>query len=102
MTEAQAKREIALLATRREELEKWCHGDGVLGKAHDDEPLFILRAQDCFAADLVEKWAIWARAGGTPPNKVQEAFMLVEEMRRWPKRKTPDCSGPGRGLACGT
>ena len=78
------------MATRREEMEKWLRGEGCLGKAWDDEPLFVLRAQDCHAADLVEKWAIWARASGTPNDKVQEAFAIAEEMRRWPKRKMPD------------
>ena len=32
-------------------------GKGCLGKAADDEPVFILRAQDMLAADLVDKWA---------------------------------------------
>jgi hypothetical protein len=78
------------MATKQEEINKFTRGEGCLGKAAPDEPVFILRAQDCFAADLVEKWAIWARAAGSPPDKVTEAFALAEEMRRWPKRKTPD------------
>jgi hypothetical protein len=65
-------------------------GQGCLGKAADDEPIFILRAQDIHAADLVEKWAIWARAGNTPDDKVEEAFRVVEAMRAWPKHKQPD------------
>ena len=78
------------MATKQEEINKLTRGEGCLGKAASDEPVFVLRAQDCFAADLVEKWAIWARAAGSPPDKVSEAMALVEEMRRWPKRKTPD------------
>ena len=30
------------MATKREEMEKWLRGEGCLGKASDDEPLFVL------------------------------------------------------------
>lgn len=72
------------------ERERCQRGEGCLGKAADNEPVFILRAQDALAADLVEKWAIWARAANCPNDKVQEAMELAEEMRRWPTRKNPD------------
>ena len=72
------------------ERERAVRGEGCLGKAADDEPVFILRAQDSLAADLVEKWAIHARSLGCGNDKVQEAFALAEEMRRWPVRKNPD------------
>lgn len=73
-------------------IERECaaRGEGCLGKAADDEPVFILRAQDSLAADLVERWAIGARAAGCPNDKVQEAMALAEDMRRWPTRKNPD------------
>lgn len=63
---------------------------GPLGRCKFDEPVFVLRAQDALAADLVEKWAIWAQAGGTNSDKVKEAMDLADEMRRWPVRKHPD------------
>lgn len=78
------------MATKREELLKLTQGKGCLGKAHDDEPIFILRAQDALAADLVELWAIRARAADCPVDKVREANDLAEEMRRWHTRKYPD------------
>jgi hypothetical protein len=59
-------------------------------KLGPDEPFFILRAQDALAADLVELWAIRARAGGTHIDKTRDAVDLAEEMRQWPKRKHPD------------
>lgn len=65
-------------------------GKGCLGKAADDEPVFILRAQDALAAELVELWAIRAHAVGCPNDKVQEAKALADEMLRWPVRKNPD------------
>jgi hypothetical protein len=74
----------------KNEIERANRGEGCLGKAHPDEPVFILRAQDSEAADTVERWAIFARAAGAPNDKVQEAMMIAEEMRRWPKRKVPD------------
>jgi hypothetical protein len=63
---------------------------GCLGKAADDEPIFILRAQDMLAADLVDQWAIRAKSWGCPEPKVQEAKELANRMRRWAPRKYPD------------
>ena len=65
-------------------------GKGCLGKAADDEPVFILRAQDALAADLVELWALRAKTTDCPYDKVREAFDCAEQMRRWPIRKNPD------------
>jgi hypothetical protein len=80
----------ALMGTKKQELEKAAEGLGCLGKAHDDEPIFVLRAQDAHAADLVEKWAIWARSTGCPQDKVIEAQALAGQMREWHTRKNPD------------
>lgn len=65
-------------------------GKGCLGKAADDEPVFILRAQDALSADLVELWAIRAKAVGCTWDKVREARELAEQMRNWHTRKNPD------------
>jgi len=59
-------------------------------KVPADEPVFILRAQDALAADLVEKWAIHARSVGCNHDKVLEAHAIAEEMRSWHTRKNPD------------
>lgn len=72
------------------EREKAARGEGCLGKAHDDEPVFILRAQDSLAADLVELWSIRANSVGCTWDKVREAKELAEEMRNWHTRKNPD------------
>ncbi len=76
--------------TARELREATVRGEGPLAKAADDEPVFLLRAQDCHAADLVEKWAIWASIGDCPPKKLNEARLIVDQMRRWPIHKNPD------------
>lgn len=78
------------MATAGETIRQALEGRGCLGKAAHDEPVFVLRAQDIHAADLVEKWAIWAQAGGTDPDKVAEAMTCVERMRDWHPRKHPD------------
>lgn len=61
-----------------------------LHKIDQDEPYFILRGQDNLAADLVELWALRAKAQGTDHDKVRAAFECAEEMRKWKYRKDPD------------
>lgn len=84
------------MITAKELREATLRGEGPLAKAHDDEPVFLLRGQDCHAADLVEKWAIWVssgvpQAGGKPVlDKVNEANLIADTMRRWPIHKSPD------------
>lgn len=65
-------------------------GEGCLGKAADDEPVFVLRAQDMLAADLVDTWATQAHVAGCKWDKVREARELAQAMREWPRRKNPD------------
>lgn len=72
------------------ELENAVNGKGCLGKAADDEPVFILRAQDMLSADLVDMWATQASLVGCHNDKVREARDLAQQMREWPRRKNPD------------
>jgi hypothetical protein len=82
--------------TAKELREATARGEGPLAKAADDEPVFLLRGQDCHAAELVEKWAIWAssaipHSGGKPmQDKIAEAQLIADFMRRWPIHKNPD------------
>ncbi|HEY1301448.1 MAG TPA: hypothetical protein VGF07_13195 [Stellaceae bacterium] len=69
------------MATKAIELERLADGQGCLGRADDDEPLFILRAQDRLAAPLVRLWADLAHRLGCP--KALEAHSLADEMERW-------------------
>jgi len=81
------------MATKKEELEKALRGEGCLGKAADDEPVFILRAQDKLAAAIVREWAerLYAAAPfGTRNEKIDEARRLADAMDRWRTRKLPD------------
>ena len=78
------------MGTAKDEIDKANRGEGPLGKAAPDEPVFILRAQDNLAAELVELWAIRARAAGVPQDKCLEAEDCAEQMFRWHTRKNPD------------
>lgn len=65
------------------------------------EPIFVLRAQDILAPQLVREWArlLKIRAGAGLESaelsrrmlaKAQEAEKLACVMEDWPKRKYPD------------
>lgn len=69
-------------------------GKGCLGRAKDDEPVFILRAQDKFAPLLVKLWAVMVTdATGEATEKSNEALDLARAMEAWQKantKKVPD------------
>jgi len=54
-----------------------------LGKIPEDEPVFLLRAQDAVAPGLVEAWAIAAHAAGAQDDIVQHAYEHAQLMRKW-------------------
>lgn len=69
------------------------HDDTCLQKAGDDEPIFVLRAQDALAPLVVEFWAREAEKFRCSPDKVAEAMDLAGRMRVWARengRKLPD------------
>lgn len=66
------------------------------GSMSPNEPLFVLRAQDCIAADLVYAWATKARNLGSPPEKCDEAISLADAMSAWPVRKVPGVMKPSK------
>lgn len=59
-------------------------------KASDCEPIFILRAQDKLAPEIIRAWAVEAHLNGCGEAKVNEAFRIASEMEAWPTRKYPD------------
>lgn len=56
----------------------------------NDEPVFLLRAQDELAADTVDFWADAAESHGVDPEVVQRVREHADRMRRWPRHKLPD------------
>lgn len=71
------------MATKKSELARAARGEGPLGRAAADEPVFVLRARDALAPDLVELWAARAHLVGSPDEKVTEANHLAQAMREW-------------------
>jgi len=83
--------------TAYEELMAAHRGEGCLGKADPNEPVFILRGQDKLAPMLVRAWADalelhapGARAGAAMKRKAARARELAARMERWQTRKIPD------------
>lgn len=84
--------------TAKELREATLRGEGPLAKAADNEPVFLLRAQDNLSAQLVEMWAIQASVmvpsaddkGHTLDKKVTEARQIADAMHHWPIKKNPD------------
>lgn len=78
------------MALKSEELRE----DGCFSKAADDEPLFVLRAQDKFAPLMVEIWRTLVKEESDgETRKTHMASLLAEEMREWQKQngcKVPD------------
>lgn len=83
------------MSTAKETIEAALRGEGCLGKAADDEPVFVLRAQDLTAPERVLDWAIRVQQlRGEIPKTIQARSDAVE-MRDWQRRnykrvKVPD------------
>ncbi len=73
------------MATKKQEMEAMAGGRGVLGKAADDEPLFILRGQDMLAPAAIEYWAnlLSGIMGLDAKDKVEDARLAARKMRNW-------------------
>jgi hypothetical protein len=61
-------------------------------KAGENEELFVLRAQDVLAPQVIRHWAGLAELGGTNPEIVLEALQCAQRMEAWPHRKHPGTS----------
>jgi hypothetical protein len=67
--------------------------DRCLDKVGDDEPIFVLRAQDKLAPALVKLWVAMAKLNGLSPERQAEAIELAEKMEDWQvkvRNKFPD------------
>lgn len=76
------------------------HTDICLQKAGDDEPIFVLRAQDELAANTVRHWArdflkahggvLFKQSNSSAMVKYKEAMDLADKMDAWGVKKMPD------------
>lgn len=71
-------------------IEMALRGQGCLGKAHPDEPVFVLRAQDLTSSLWVRAWADLAKSMGARKEKIDEAIGVASSMDEWSNRKWPD------------
>ncbi len=55
-----------------------------------DEPVFLLRAQDKFAAATLRYYASLVAAKGGSPGIVGATMTQAQLMDDWPKHKSPD------------
>ena len=55
----------------------------LLSKIADDEPIFVLRAHDRFAAFLVDLWCHVAMTHNVDSDKVDEAHICSMKMEAW-------------------
>jgi len=80
------------MATKREVLLAAAKGEGCLGKAADDEPVFVLRAQDILAPMAIRDWAYRAatRTGHRAPKVVQAEKDALEFIAWQGSKKLPD------------
>jgi hypothetical protein len=76
------------MSTKREVLDAALRGEGCLGKAADDEPVFVLRAQDITSYATIYEWSYkvenYAMSRKLPvPDKVARARRDAEAMMEW-------------------
>lgn len=75
------------MATKGEILAAYANGEGTLARIGDDEPIFILRAQDRYAAKAVARWAEQQTAvsypGSASREKALQARGIAAEMEAW-------------------
>lgn len=62
--------------------------ESCLNRAKDDEPVFLLRAQDMLAIQTVRDWAnkltqVQLSLHQTASSKVNEAFEVANQMQVW-------------------
>ena len=63
------------------------------GKIPEDEPVFLLRAQDRHASFAVRAWARAVEEDGGDPAIVKAARDHAEAMDEWSVKKRPDLAG---------
>lgn len=71
------------MQTKKQVMEMAARGEGCLGKAADDEPVFVLRGQDITMPRVVHFWSMLAKkecsaSGGN--SKTAEADNFVGEI----------------------
>jgi len=66
------------------------HTSQCLQNAGDNEPIFVLLAQDELAPEVIRYWAQQAILSGIPDSEIVAALEQADLMEQWPNRKLPD------------
>jgi len=69
------------------------HNNPTLENVADDEPIFVLRARDVLAPEVVGAWADKMKERGGDSDKKHDALVIADQMREWQRRngsKLPD------------
>lgn len=81
------------MVTKREVVEQLSRGEGCLGKAADDEPVFVLRGQDALAIRTIGFWRDELRKVAPNSPKLDIIHDELNEFLEWQirhKMKWPD------------
>ena len=70
---------------KAETIEAALRGEGCLGRAADDEPVFVLRAKDPCMAAIIDRWC------GLAPEyhereKIEQARTEINDVNRWRRK----------------
>lgn len=85
--------------TKKDALEAAARGEGCLGKARDDEPVFILVGDDANMPGVIRDWANRVEehaevVGQTVPGKVFEARRFANEVEQWQNANPDNVKNP--------
>lgn len=69
--------------TKAEIMSEATAGEGCLGRAADDEPVFTIRAKDVQFGDTLCSWIAGARARGVAMRKIESARAVLQAGREW-------------------
>lgn len=74
--------------TKKNAMDEAARGEGCLGRARDDEPVFIIVGDDCTMPHVVRDWArrvgdMYLSQGKSIPGKVVEASKFASEIEAW-------------------
>jgi hypothetical protein len=81
------------MATKKEVLEAALRGEGCLGRAKDDEPVFVLVGDDMLAVGAIQYWMHRLEMHRRSGAKVEQANEVVQEFLVWAGKngtKVPD------------
>lgn len=82
---------MTALVTAKDIIQAAQGGDGPLGKAAADEPVFVLRARDMFAPGLVRIWSqlvTMQTPGRLGSDKTEAARTIAVQMEAWQRFNT--------------